>query len=141
MSSQGHPWSRGKGQIENCGFGYCDTCLKVRISSITQKMAIVYLCSGPNRTKFEHGKIAAILVNSVKMAFWGHSKQRKAACLKISFWNFVRTFIDKCSFTCNPFLSENSKMFVENFVNQFFDDCFSQNLKISKNSQFAIIFA
>ena len=93
-----------KGQIKNFEFGWCDTCFQVKFSSRTQKLTLEYFLNGPNRTKSENRKMAEILVNSVKVTFFGRSKRKNSAVFQDINLNFVHIFIGKCSFTYIPFV-------------------------------------
>ena len=46
--------------------------------------------NGQNRKKFENGKNAEILVNTVKMAFLGIPNGKTQPFFKIETWNFAR---------------------------------------------------
>ena len=49
-----------------------------------KKMILEHFLSGPNETKFESRKISEIIVNSVKVAFYGYSKWQNSSVFQDS---------------------------------------------------------
>ena len=95
-------------------------------------MTTEHFFNGPNRTTFEHRKIAKILVNNVKSGLFGHSKRENSAVfqdINLKFYTHIRRQV----FLHIIPVFENS-IFLENFGKQKYLITIFLDLKL-KNSK------